>query len=316
MISLAPNGEKPIFIHWKDSLELGNDLIDTQHRILVLLCRKLDIAIKRKVPEKILLSVILELRKFVEFHFISEENLMREIAYPDVDEHASKHTELLLSLSHMLGQISRQKEFPDQLLTFISDWLEQHILQEDLKIAEFVQQSKQRPIGEDLYEKYLLSGSVTDRLTGLYNRLRLDQALENEYKRIHRSNQFFSIIFVDVDHFKFVNDHHGHQLGDQVLIAIAHLLKGEAREVDVVGRWGGEEFLIVCPNTDTQQALILAERLRSMIAMHSFPSVKNKTCSFGVATIRPEETIASLLSRADAALYRAKANGRDRVESD
>ena len=89
-----------MYIHWEKELELGNDLIDTQHRILVLLCRKLDIAIKSNESEQTLRWVMLELRKFTEFHFISEENLMHEIGYPGVDEHSLIHSDLLAQLGH------------------------------------------------------------------------------------------------------------------------------------------------------------------------------------------------------------------------
>lgn len=156
--------------------------------------------------------------------------------------------------------------------------------------------------------------SVSDRLTGLYNRLRLDQVLEAEYKRSQRSGSTFAAILLDIDHFKSVNDTHGHQTGDQVLIAIAKLLKQGTREVDTIGRWGGEEFLVVCPDTDADGAMALAQKLRQLIANHYIPVVGQKTSSFGVALYKDDETIEALLARADKALYRSKENGRNRVE--
>ena len=146
-----------MYIHWEKNLELGNELIDTQHGILVLLCRKLDIAIKMKKPEQSIRWVMLELKKFTEFHFISEENLMREIGYPDVDEHALIHSELLMQLEMSLAKIRHHQEFPEDLLYFLNKWLIQHIVKEDLKIAEYVRNSDERPIGEDLYAEYLMS---------------------------------------------------------------------------------------------------------------------------------------------------------------
>lgn len=156
--------------------------------------------------------------------------------------------------------------------------------------------------------------SVSDRLTGLFNRLHLDRVLEEEMARSQRGSGIFSVIMLDVDHFKSVNDTHGHQVGDQVLVSIARLLKDGAREIDVVGRWGGEEFLVVCRETGLAGARVLAEKLRESVAGFTFPVVDSKTCSFGVASLKPDEAIDALVARTDSALYQAKHNGRNRVE--
>lgn len=146
-----------MYIHWEKALELNNDLIDTQHRILVLLCRKLDMAIKTKQSEQTIRWVMLELKKFTEFHFVSEENLMHEIGYPAVDDHALIHADLLMQLDMMLAKIAHHKEFPEDLLYFLNKWLAQHVVQDDLKIAEFAKFAEKRPLGEALYKEYLLS---------------------------------------------------------------------------------------------------------------------------------------------------------------
>lgn len=145
-----------MYVHWEKELELGNDLIDTQHRILVLLCRRLDMAIKVRQSEQSLRWIMEELKKFTEFHFISEENLMHELGYPEVTEHALIHADLLMQLDLMLAKIHHHKEFPEDLLFFLNKWLIQHVVTEDLKIAEYVKLSKSRPIGENLYSEYLL----------------------------------------------------------------------------------------------------------------------------------------------------------------
>lgn len=146
-----------MYIHWEKQLELGNAMIDTQHRMLVLLCRKLDIAIKTRQSEQTIRWVMLELKKFTEFHFISEENLMHEIGYTGVDDHALIHSELLMQLDLMLSRISHHKEFPEDLLYFLNKWLVQHVVTEDLKIADLVRRSEARPLGEDLYGQFLLN---------------------------------------------------------------------------------------------------------------------------------------------------------------
>ena len=156
--------------------------------------------------------------------------------------------------------------------------------------------------------------SVTDKLTGLYNRVRLDAVLNGEIDRAARSGQPFGIILLDIDHFKQVNDEHGHQVGDQVLQGVAGLLAGNTRKVDTVGRWGGEEFLIICPHVDMEGIAQLAEKLRQAIAGHDFPVVGQKTASFGACTYWPDDHANSLVARADAALYAAKHQGRNCVE--
>ena len=155
--------------------------------------------------------------------------------------------------------------------------------------------------------------SVTDHLTALVNRSRLDQVLEENLMRSQRYATPFSVIMVDMDHFKSVNDQHGHQVGDEVLVCLAKVLMRNTRAVDVVGRWGGEEFLIVAPNTDLAQAACLAEKLRAAIATSALPAVGFKTASLGVASYNDGDDRISLIGRGDAALYKAKKNGRNQV---
>jgi len=153
----------------------------------------------------------------------------------------------------------------------------------------------------------------TDLLTGLCNRLKVDNSLEQEFERQQRFGQIFSIILLDIDHFKRVNDFHGHQIGDQVLIEFSALLGEHVRSVDTLGRWGGEEFMIVCPGTDEEGITGLASKLKAAIENHSFSTVGQQTASFGATTIRASDDIQQLILRADKAMYRAKNEGRNRV---
>jgi diguanylate cyclase (GGDEF)-like protein len=157
--------------------------------------------------------------------------------------------------------------------------------------------------------------AATDQLTGLNNRLRLHESLRKEIYRFERFRQPLSVIMLDIDHFKQINDEFGHQVGDSCLQDLAHLLQQHTREVDTLGRWGGEEFLVICPQTSLEGARHLAENLRTKIAQHNFQGAGNQTVSFGVASIDAGDSQESLLSRADRALYQAKRNGRNRVES-
>lgn len=161
----------------------------------------------------------------------------------------------------------------------------------------------------------LLRMSMTDALTDLANRRKLDQVLGDEIERLQRYGGPLSLIMLDIDRFKEVNDSHGHQVGDSVLVALASLLRAGVRSTDTVGRWGGEEFMIVCPHTDLAGACALAESLRAQVARTVFSVAGARTCSFGVAQVAAGESATSAATRADAALYRAKDGGRNRVEA-
>lgn len=155
--------------------------------------------------------------------------------------------------------------------------------------------------------------SITDRLTGLYNRYKIEQVLDYEYNRVVRYGSSYSIIIIDIDHFKSVNDNYGHQTGDIVIKELSQILKQSVRSVDTVGRWGGEEFVIISPESDLDSIKKLAEKLREKIEGYTFPVVKTKTISLGVATSTNNDTIDGLIKRADDNLYRAKHEGRNRV---
>lgn len=155
--------------------------------------------------------------------------------------------------------------------------------------------------------------AVTDRLTGLYNRTKLDEVFANELARAQRYDVPLAVVMADIDKFKLVNDTYGHQVGDSVLCEFSTIVRNLVRDTDTLGRWGGEEFLIICSHIDMNDAYILAERIRSTIVAHSFSVVGPKSCSLGVASYRPGDTVATIMSRVDAALYEAKQNGRNRV---
>ena len=165
-------------------------------------------------------------------------------------------------------------------------------------------------------QKELERLSVTDQLTGIFNRTRLDSVLEYEVNAAVRNKHKFSVIMADIDNFKMVNDTYGHQVGDEVLKTMVAILHGRVRLSDTLGRWGGEEFLIICPHTTLESAMQLAERLRRHVAEIQFPEVGQKTASFGVACYREGDQAEDVMKRADDALYRAKENGRNRVEQE
>jgi len=156
--------------------------------------------------------------------------------------------------------------------------------------------------------------AAIDALTGLCNRRRLDEVFDRQVERSRKSGTPLSIVMIDADQFKLINDTFGHQVGDRVLTDIAETFRTTVRANDWVGRWGGEEFMIICPDTGLDEARDLAEALRRNVSVRAFAEVGTVTCSLGVAAFRPGDRCNTLAKRADDALYRAKGNGRNRVE--
>lgn len=192
------------------------------------------------------------------------------------------------------------------LCTMIIIFFERQVV---MLIASYEEKSRE-------YTNSLQKLSCTDQLTGLYNRVKIDEVFQYESQQFKRHNSPFSILLLDIDNFKHVNDTHGHQVGDRILNELSCLLEANSRTTDTLGRWGGEEFLLICPETGHQGAIRLAEAIRQTIEAHNFEAVGKLTCSIGVSTFTEGDCPETLLSRADKALYRAKSNGRNRVESE
>lgn len=155
--------------------------------------------------------------------------------------------------------------------------------------------------------------ATTDSLTGTLNRRTFERLLEGELARVRRYHAPLALIMCDIDHFKQVNDTFGHGTGDTVIRAVADLVKGNIRSADVFARWGGEEFMILAPQSDAEQARVVAEKLRQAIAAATFGTAGHVTVSFGVTVCAPEDDSNTFLKRVDDALYNAKAKGRNRV---
>jgi diguanylate cyclase len=186
---------------------------------------------------------------------------------------------------------------------------------------------RNRELGEALRRNRELA--IHDDLTGTFNRRHILAILEQERSRALRTGRGFGVCLMDIDHFKEINDRHGHLAGDEILREFAERVLGEIRELDRIGRdgvsehqtfgrYGGEEFLLVLPETDAEGTRICGERIRTRIAIEHFKSETaeaNITVSIGITTYCPDEHIRETLARADRALYRAKHNGRNRMES-
>ncbi len=167
--------------------------------------------------------------------------------------------------------------------------------------------------------KKLTQDSETDPLTGLFNRRTFLQKIENEAMRFKRTKKTFSILFGDIDFFKKINDTYGHSAGDDILIYISRLLIAEKREIDQVARWGGEEFLILLPETDLKGAVQLGNKIRKMVSAKPFIHEGQEipvTMSFGVSEYNGETPIEKTIDLADQRLYLAKNSGRNKVVSE
>jgi len=152
---------------------------------------------------------------------------------------------------------------------------------------------------------------ITDELTGAYNRRFLNNKLKEEIERSERTEEPFSLIMFDIDHFKRINDVFGHDCGDVVLKSISKIVKERIRKIDNFCRWGGEEFVILIPNTEKNSAFLLAEELRKIIACNKMEGIDSVTASFGVASYSVGDNSDSIIKRADDLMYLAKIQGRN-----
>lgn len=153
----------------------------------------------------------------------------------------------------------------------------------------------------------------TDALTGAASRYRLERALQLECERARRFHQPFTVIAMDVDNFKQINDCYGHNVGDQTLINIVALVRRHIREIDLLARWGGDEFMVLLPNTGREDALVVANKFQTLMASEPICPYGPATMSFGLAEYQPDEQKESLMVRADRALYQAKQLGKDQI---
>ncbi len=169
-------------------------------------------------------------------------------------------------------------------------------------------------VGIDITAKKELERiSMIDKLTGVFNRRQLDQCIHHEVEKAARYHRPLSLLMIDIDHFKKVNDTYGHQMGDYALVTVSQILSKHIRTSDVLGRFGGEEFVILCPESDKVEAAELGEKLRHEVEAFSFDTIRNLTISIGISELKDEMSNEELLYKADIALYKAKNGGRNQV---
>ncbi|NEX19780.1 diguanylate cyclase [Thiorhodococcus mannitoliphagus] len=225
---------------------------------------------------------------------------------------------LFASLLIALSQVIMNTQRLEYELRIAQTQLEQDIIERkchevELRQARDVAETTNRALQTANTELSQLA--TTDALTGAWNRRRLEEAAANEMQRLKRYGQPLSLIAIDIDFFKKVNDVHGHAAGDQVLIGLVAVVRSMLRPTDSLARWGGEEFIVLTPCETLESAALIAERLREQIAKTVFPAVDTITVSLGVAQCLPQECWEQWFARADAALYRAKAGGRNQIQT-
>lgn len=247
---------------------------------------------------------------FIKSSGYSKEELIGEkmsiIRHPDEDEEKFKV---------LWNTVSSGKTWNGEIKNKNKDgedyWLHQHIVptfDKDNNIETFVS------LGTDITAKKELEKMASiDKLTNIYNRRMIDEFLNKEIEKEKRHSNGLSVILIDIDHFKNVNDTYGHQMGDIVLSQIAKLITENSRKSDIQGRFGGEEFIVICPQTTCKQALVLAEKIRASVENFIFEQIGIKTISLGISSFEENDTEEDLIKKADIALYQAKNSGRNRV---
>lgn len=188
------------------------------------------------------------------------------------------------------------------------------------KISEAIEELTEKALIQkniELKGKNTLLNTIsnTDQLTSIANRRKMMEVLHTEVSQYQHNHRPFSVLMFDIDRFKRVNDTFGHEMGDQILIRLAQVVKATIRNTDVLGRWGGEEFVIVCPNTDQKMALNMAEKVFSAIHTHHFPLQINVTISLGLSEFTDTHSLESILVEIDRKMYRAKQLGRNRIQT-
>ncbi len=200
---------------------------------------------------------------------------------------------------------------------FMQQWCNMGPLRDENNVIKYLYITVKDVTEIAIYEQKLIDMNMQDGLTGVFNRRFLEFRLREEFDRYKRYQKSFSIVMLDIDHFKAVNDNFGHLYGDFVLKALAELIRADLRSTDLVSRYGGEEFCCILPETNISQALVIAERCRTMIENEIFEhqAMKSRiTVSLGVAEMTGEiPSPATVIEKADQALYEAKNGGRNRV---
>ncbi|MBZ4681131.1 sensor domain-containing diguanylate cyclase [Thermodesulfobacterium sp.] len=262
--------------------------------------------------------------KELKINFVNPK-LLKLLGYSEEDLIGKKDHEVFVDLADdrcaICEAISKGEEFTGDMVLkkkdgsyLIANVKVSHVRDELGKVVETVVCFWDITLRKRL-EEALYWNSITDPLTRLFNRRFIATVLENLKEKASETKQTFSVIIIDIDNFKRINDLYGHDVGDEVLKVLAETFRGQLREQDIVGRWGGEEFIVVLPETDLKNAVLVAEKLRKAVEDLEIGIHRLKiTISLGVSEYKLEEEISNLIKRADSALYLAKRSGKNCVK--
>jgi diguanylate cyclase (GGDEF)-like protein len=261
---------------------------------------------------------IVDCNKSVLSFFDKDIDSIKEICISDYFINSAKECEFITK-ENWIDEIESQKcnkvvmvDKKDDTHKVFMVKLTPFILEEE-NIKEYVITLTDITILEEQREKLAIL-ATTDQLTQVSNRAKFKIILEKEIQRYQRENSIFSIIFFDIDFFKKINDTYGHNEGDNVLRDLSNLVSENIRSSDTIARWGGEEFIILCIDSNLENSILIAEKLRKIIEEYDFGLPTNVTCSFGVSEYISDESQECFIKRADNGLYKAKESGRNRVE--
>lgn len=268
---------------------------------------------------------------FVANWWLVERKIKPELSHPQFDNIVA--FEIHTGSQHPLGQHQfklNRVEIRGHLITtenwylfIMSSWLAGFLIFIAYRIFTLrnqviVQKKREQELLElnsilDVRSKSFEEKSKTDSLTGAFNREGIQEAILIGLDEWRTQGKPLSLILIDLDHFKKINDIYGHAIGDNVLAAFSKLVKQHIRVNDIFARWGGEEFVLFCRNTNLEQTVWIAEKIREIVTHHRFTLDIQVTISMGVATLMTNDTLEQLFNNADAALYKAKNDGRNRV---
>jgi len=250
------------------------------------------------------------------FIFRSQRLYMEDLLRPDTVELLARCqvVVLLMTLSLVAMILLKKQQIISEKLRKYKRELEKIVEDrtDDLRVKNII---LEKEIMDRLkIEAELVQLATIDPLTSIANRRKFNDVLEAEMKRDSRYNNGLALIMCDLDHFKRVNDKRGHNVGDEVLKEFTQLISSNIRNTDTFARWGGEEFVILLPDTQLDTAIRTAEKLRMISEEHYYPYIGNITASFGVTRILKGDNETTFINRADDALYRAKESGRNNTE--
>lgn len=255
----------------------------------------------------------LDLRTVLTLFFNTSQRL---VAFDSLSFNHSTHNETVALGANSTHHIQYTLNYQTEFLGEITFTRAQRFDDIELSNLESIMSSLVLPLRNALLYSTALHNAMKDPLTGAGNRISMQSTLERDIAIAQRHNQALSVLMVDIDYFKRINDIYGHSTGDTVLVNVAHTLQKQLRNSDSLFRYGGEEFLVVLPNTCSLDAAVVAERLRASLEalqISNEQGVISVTASIGCAALKAQESLNSVLQRSDAALYAAKNKGRNQV---